>query len=140
MNTNRSKVLADASDVEEAESTEVEKRKPIPPHIYIREKSSNVLVNKIIELIEKDNFHVIPLVKGNIQETKVQMKSEDNYRVLSKNLTDNKKNIYTYQLKSSNSFQVVLKGIESNVMPAEITKALQEKGFTAKTVFNILDR
>jgi len=71
--------LADASDVKAAEPTEVEKRKPKPPAIYIREKSSNVLVNKIIELIGKDYFHIIPLVRGNIQETKVQMKSEDIY-------------------------------------------------------------
>jgi len=50
-----------------------------------------VLVNKIFELIGKNNFHIIPLVKGNIQEVKVQMISEDNYRVLSKYLTENKK-------------------------------------------------
>jgi len=65
INTNRFKALADVSDAKEAESTEVEKRKPKPPLIYIREKSSNVLVNKIIELVGKDNFHI-----GNILETK----------------------------------------------------------------------
>jgi len=122
-------MLADAYEVEAAEST-----------IYIREKSSNVLINKIIELIGKNNFHIIPLVKGNIKERKVQMKSEDNYRVLSKYLTENKKNFYTYQLKSSKGMQVVLNSIDSEVTPAEITKALQEKGFSAKTVFNILNR
>jgi len=87
--------LTDASDAEDAESTAVEKMKPKPPPIYIWEKSSNVLVNKIIELIGKDNFHIIPLVKGNIQETKVQMKAEDNYRVLSKYLAENKIKFYT---------------------------------------------
>jgi len=45
--------------------------KPKPPPIYIRDKSSSVLINKIIELIGKDNFHIIPLEKGNILETKV---------------------------------------------------------------------
>jgi len=135
MNTNRFKILADAST---AESTEVEKRKPKPPPIY-KENSSNVLVNKITEVIGKDNFHIIPLVKGNIQETKVQMKFEDNYRVLSKYLDDNKNNFYTYQLKSSKGLQVVLKGIESDLTPAEITMALQEKGISAKSVFNILN-
>ncbi|XP_070138637.1 uncharacterized protein [Drosophila bipectinata] len=82
MNSNRLKILADYED--DAESTEDEEKNPKPPPIYIREKSSNVLVNKIIELIGKDNFHIIPFVKDNIQETKVQTKSEDNYRVLSK--------------------------------------------------------
>jgi len=122
------------------QSTEVEKRKPKPPPIIIREKSSNVLVNKTIELFGKDNFHIITLVKENIKETKVQMKSEDNYRVLSKYLTENKKNFNTYQLKSSKSLQVVLKGTEFDVTPAEVTMTIQEKGFTVKTVFNILNR
>jgi len=63
------------------------------------------------------------------------MMSEDNYNVLSKYLTEKKKNFYAYQLKSSNGLQVVLKGIESDV-----TMALQEKGFTVKTVFNMLNR
>jgi len=54
MNTKRFKILADGSDVEASESTEVEKRKPKPQPIYVLEKSSNVLVNKIIELIESN--------------------------------------------------------------------------------------
>jgi len=101
--------LEDAYEVEADESTEVEKRKPKPSPIYIQEKSFNVLINKIIELIGKDNFHIIPLVNGNIQETKVQVKSEDNYRVLSKYLTENKNNFYTYQLKSSKGLQSYLR-------------------------------
>jgi len=139
-NSIRFKILAHAYGVEAAESTEVEKRKPKPPPIYIREKSSNALINKIIELIGQDSFHIISLVKENIQETKVQMKSEDNYIVLSKYLTENKNNFYKYHLKSSNGLQVVLKGIDSEVTPAEITKALTEKAFSAKIVFNIFNR
>jgi len=77
---------------------------------------------------------------SNIQETKVQTKFEDIYRLLSKYLAENIKNFYTYQLISSIGLQDVLKGIESDVTPAEITMALQEKGFSAKTVFNILNR
>jgi len=113
-NSNWFKILADAYEIEAAESTEVEKRKPKPPPIYIREKS--FLSTKLLSLLARDNFHIIPLGKGNIQETKVQTKSEDNYRVLSKYLTQNKNNFYTYQLKSSKGLQVVLKGIDSEVI------------------------
>jgi len=35
MNTSRFKILTDASDAEDAESTAVEKMKPKPPPIYI---------------------------------------------------------------------------------------------------------
>lgn len=139
-NTNRFEILADNCDELPPEAAESDKKKPKPPPIYIREKSSSALVNKIIELIGKDNFHIIPLIRGNIHETKVQIKTEENYRVLSKYLNDSKRNFYTYQLKSSKGLQVVLKGIESDVTPAEIIQALKEKGFTAKTVINILNR
>jgi len=80
------------------------------------------------------------LVRDNIHETKVHMNSEDNYRIFSKHLTDNKTYLNTYQLKSSKGLQVVLKGIESDVTPAELTKALEDKKFNAKSVFNILNK
>jgi len=44
-----------------------------------------------------------------------------------------------YQLKSSKGTQLVLKGLGSDVTPAEITKA-DDKGFNAKPVFNILNK
>jgi len=93
-----------------------------------------------VRKLASDSFHIIHIVKGNIQETKVHMKSEDNYKVLSKYFAENKKNFYTYHLKSSKGLQVVLKGIESDVTLAEITISLQEMEFTVKTVFNILNR
>ena len=136
--TNRFQILADNSD--DLQPEEGVKKKPKPPPIYIREKSSNALVSKIIELIGQDNFHIISLVRGNIRETKIQTKSEESFRILSKHLSDTKMNFYTYQLKSSKGLQVVLKGIESDVTPAEITQALHDKGFNAKTVFNILNK
>ncbi|XP_043642123.1 uncharacterized protein LOC122612511 [Drosophila teissieri] len=37
-----------------------------PPPIYIREKSSSVLVNKLAAIIGENKFYVIPLTKGNI--------------------------------------------------------------------------
>ncbi|XP_065365545.1 uncharacterized protein LOC135958574 [Calliphora vicina] len=39
------------------------------PCLYLREPSTNVLVNKLSQLVGKENFHVVSLRKGNIQET-----------------------------------------------------------------------
>jgi len=56
---------------EEANKTTDRSQKPKPPPIYIREITTNALVNKIVKLIGNNNFHVIPLRRGKIQETKV---------------------------------------------------------------------
>ncbi|KAH8338636.1 hypothetical protein KR074_000186 [Drosophila pseudoananassae] len=135
--TNRFALLAEAEENQPAQDSA---KKPKPPPIYIREKSSCALVNKIASLIGNgDNFHVVPLTKGNIHETKVQTKTEEHFRIVSKYLDTVQKNYYTYQLKSSKGLQVVVKGIEPDVTAAEIKTALKEKGFAAKNVINILN-
>lgn len=137
-NTNRFELLANSTDesIQPAKSP----KKVKPPPIYIREKSSSALVNKIATLIGENSFYVIPLRKGNINETKVQTETEDSHRLLTKFLDEAGKNFYTYQLKSARGLQVVLKGIEATVSTTEIVEALKEKNFNAKMVMNILNK
>lgn len=138
-NDNRFAILAD--DLDDLPNSDKDiKKTPKPPPIYIREKSSSALVNKIMDLIGKDSFHIIPLTKGNIHETKVQVKTEVNFRALTKYLNDAKKNFYTYQLKSSKGLQIVIKGLELEINPEEISGALIEQGFKPKSVINIFNK
>ena len=137
-NSNRFAALADNEQLTEV--GQGAPRNPKPPPIYIREKISNALVNKFVELIGNGNFHVIPLTKGNIHEIKLQAKTEKEFRTATNYLTETKKNFYTYQLKSSKGLQVILKGIEPDVTSAEITSALKEKGFHAARVSNIINK
>lgn len=139
-NANRFDILADTIEDLPVEADGSDKNRPKPPPIFVREKSSSTFVNNVIKLIGDANFHIIPLVRGNIHETKVQTKSEQHFRALTKYLDEGEKSYYTYQLKSSKGLQVVLKGIEPDVTPDEIKLALQDKGFTAKSVFNILNK
>jgi hypothetical protein len=139
-NTNSFVLLVDTAEDVPLGSVDIEPKKTKPPPIYIREKSTSGLVNTLIGLIGKDSFHIIPLVRGTINEIKLQTKTEDNYRKVTNYLTAQKTGFYTYQLKSSKGLQVVLKGIESDVTPEEITEALKEKGFCAKSVFNFKNR
>lgn len=97
-------------------------------------------MNKIATLIGESSFYVIPLRKGNINETKVQTETEDSHRILTKFLHEAGKNFYTYQLKSARGLQVVLKGIEATVSTTEIVEALKENNFSAKMVMNILNK
>jgi len=80
------------------------------------------------------------LTKGDIHETKVQVKSEESFRKLTELLDAKKKNYYTYQLKSSKGLQLFIKGIEPDVGSAEVEQALKDKGFNEKTVSNIRNR
>jgi len=140
VNTNNR--FAPLADTVNDQPTEAENgpKKLKPPPIFIREKISNALVNKIVDLVGNNNFHVVPLIKGNIHEIKLQSKDEEHFRKISKYLNEAKKNFYTYQLKSSKGLQVVIKGIEPDVTPSEVASALKEKGFLAKRVTNILNK
>lgn len=117
-----------------------EKKTIKPPALYIREKNSNDLVNALTNLIGKSNFYVVPLKKGNIDETKVQILNETHYRQVVKELEKTSKQFYTYQLKSTKGLTIVIKGIEAGVDTNEILKALEEQNFEAKSVFNILNK
>jgi len=66
----------------------------------------------------------------------MRLKSKSNTQTSSqfwlKNLDDNKKNYYSYQLKSSKDQQVVTKGIKADVQPTEVAHVLRENGFEVK--------
>jgi len=74
----------------------------------------------------------------------MRLKSKSNTQTSSqfwlKNLDDNKKNYYSYQLKSSKDQQVVTKGIKADVQPTEVAHVLRENGFEVKSVTNIIKR
>ncbi|KMQ82287.1 orf1 for rna binding protein, partial [Lasius niger] len=106
-NTNRFALLVDTAEDVPLGSVDIEPKKTKPPPIYIREKSTSRLVNTLIGLIGKDSFHIIPVVKGTINEIKLQTKTEDDYRKVTNYFTAQKIGFYTYQLKSSNGLQVV---------------------------------
>jgi len=135
-NSNRFALLAE-NEPEQAQETQP---KPKPPPIYFKEKISNALVKKIVALTVDGNFHVVPVSKGDIHETKLKTKSEEHFRAVSKYLEEAGKSYYTYQLKSSKGLQVVLKGTEPDVTATEVIDALKEKGFSAKNVSNIINR
>ena len=69
----------------------------------------------LTELVGNNNFHIVPIRKGGVHETKIVCYSEEHYRKIAKYLTEKNKNFYTYQLKSSKGLQDVIKGIDDSV-------------------------
>lgn len=138
MANNRFALLDDEQQAQTSSSTIVSITKP--PPIYLRERSSNTLVNKIAQLIGENNFHISPIRRGNIHETKIQTNTESGFRAITSGFDVEKRSYYTYRLKSSKGLVIVLKGIEQNVDPNDIKSALEGKGYRIKSVVNILNR
>lgn len=135
--SNRFAILATE---ENEETPALPTREQKPPPVYVREQCNNLLVNQISTLIGTNNFHVISVRSGNIQETKVQVYTEKSYRNIINFFDENKKSYYTYQLKSAKGLSVVLKGIESSVPTTEIKEALESVGYEVKSIQNVVNK
>ncbi|XP_050330011.1 uncharacterized protein LOC126759320 [Bactrocera neohumeralis] len=138
LNGNRFALLSNGSDDDAKGTTTVVNAKP--PPIYLRERSSNALVAELSKIVGNNNFHIVPLKKGNIDETKIQSYTEKSFMDIVKFLSNKNENYYSYQLKSSKGLVVVIKGIEPAVDSSEVKEALEECGFGIKTVVNIFNR
>lgn len=85
-------------------------------------------------------FFVVPIKRGNIDETKIQVQTIPHYRKVRDYLDASKLHYYTYQLKSARGLAVVIKGIESSVSSDDIKTDLEAQGFEIKYVTNVLNR
>lgn len=135
-NANRFAILAE----KEKEDNTPAKKNFKPPPLYLREPTTNALVTKLTQIVGKDNFYVVSLRKGNIQETKIQAKDEKIFRAIVNKFDTEKKNYYTYQLKSAKGLNVIIKGIDSTVPISDIKNALQSEGYEVKSIHNILNK
>lgn len=111
-----------------------------PPPIYLREKNSNALVKNLISLIGENAFYVTPIKRGDINETKIQVNQEINYRKIVSALETQNKSFYTYQLKSAKGLLIVIKGIDSCVDAEEVKKGLENAGYKVRNAINIKNR
>ena len=134
---NRFSILS-TEDGEELQPESVREHRP--PPIYLREQTSNLLVSKLSQLLGKDNFHVVTLRRGNVAETKIQTYNEASYKKVVASFEQEKKNYYTYQLKSSKGLVVIVKGIDSSVSIQEVKAEVERKGFEVKSVINIINK
>ena len=138
LNNNRFALLSKESTTNESRTPEKVLAKP--PPIYLRESGTSEIVKIFTDLIGKNTFHIVPIRRGEVLETKIIVYAEAKYREMLKYLTEKNKNFYTYQLKSSKGLKVVLKGIDSCVDPSEIKDALGELGYNIKSVVNIFNK
>lgn len=115
-------------------------KSPKPPPIYLRQASSNIIIKNLIETIGENSFYTVPVRRGKISETKIQVLTEDNYRKVVKTFEETKKSFYTYQLKSEKGLQVIIKGVDPSVATKEIKDSLESLGFKVKNVINLINK
>ena len=83
------------SILEEVSTDTILKGKPSrPPPIYLREQNSNDLVKSLVELTGENSFYVIPIKRGKINETKIQVLDENNFRKVV-SVLESKKKVFT---------------------------------------------
>ena len=139
--TNTNNRFSPLAEIENGENTNNNNVKPsrLPP-IYVRGVDNKSLVNLLRINIGGSNFHIVPLKRDSLEETKIQVNDEDNYRKVISLLENKKVTYYTYQLKTSKGLIVVLKGIEPDVDIKEVKDALLLAGFETKNIHNIKNK
>ena len=132
---NRFEVLGASTSGEQTIKIAAEK----PPPIYLREKASPDLIARLKDCAKND-FFVVPMKRGLIEETKIQLKNVEHFRIFRDYLDSLNKHYYTYQLKSARGLCVVIKGLESDTDIIEIKEDLEEQGFKVKNIMNIFNK
>lgn len=127
-----------STDNDETETVDTSSYKPAP--IYLRQVNTPSVIDLVKQVTDSSNFLCRNIRRGNINETKVQCNTIDDYRKVVTALENKKMQFYTYRLKLLRGLTVVVKGIESGVEPELIKDALNGQGFEVASVTNIINR
>lgn len=114
-------------------------KKPKPPPIHIRERSTTNLTQSLKSII-KNEYFLVDLKKGALYETKLQLTDETDYTTVTKWLDDKHKEYYSYQSKNQKGLRVVIKGIDHEVKPEDIKADLEALKFKINWVHNIQNK
>lgn len=118
-------------------STEQGKKISLPPPIIVRGIKDFVSVRaELIDIVGNENFSV----KATINTLKIQPSNPDAYRAIIHFLKDAEAEFHTYQMKEDKAFRIVLRNLHPTTTPIEIKMALEEIGFYARSVTNVLSK
>ncbi len=100
--------------------------------IFVQDVKSYIdMIQDIAKVIPSDGFSATTLRNETI---KILPKTVGFHRTLTKYFQANNMRHYTYQLKQDRAFKVVLRGLHSSVAEADIKEAIEEQGFTVRSV------
>lgn len=110
-------------------------KKAAPPPIIIQGVSDcQAMIKRVTLCIPNDHFQIKALAN---KAVKVNVTEVDSYRKLVRELKERKIQFFTYQIKAERAFKVVIRNLHPTMDPEEISKAIQEEGYSVRSVSNI---
>lgn len=134
-NTDSNKTKSDENSNANIEMDEI-KIKP-PPPIFVRGLLDFAAFRTIlIKLVGINNF----FVKSTSKNIKIQSSNSDTYRSIIKYLKESKAEYHTFQAQEDKSFRIVVRNLHPTTPTVDIGIAIQEIGYTVRSVTNVLHK
>ncbi|VVC35090.1 Pre-C2HC domain [Cinara cedri] len=116
--------------------TDEKKIKP-PPSIFVRGLLDFAALRTIlINSVGINNF----FVKSTSKNLKIQSINSDTYRSIIKYLKESKAECHIFQVQEDKSFRIVVRNLHPSTPTVDIGIAIQEIGYTVRSVMNVLHK
>lgn len=108
-----------------------------PPPIFVRGLLDFATFRKtLINLVGINNY----FVKSTSKNLKIQSNNSDTYRSIIKYLKESKAEYHTFQAQEDKSFRIVVRNLHPSTPTVDIGIAIQEIGYTVRSVTNVLHK
>jgi len=108
-----------------------------PPPIFVRGLLDFAAFRTVlINLVGINNF----FVKSTSKNLKIQSSNSDTYRSIIKCLKESKAEYHTFQAQEDKSFRIVVRNLHPSTPTVDIGIAIQEIGYTVRSVTNVLHK
>jgi hypothetical protein len=105
-----------------------------PPPIHITDITNISPLTQLLQQIATQQYEIKALAHNQV---KVQPKTSESYRTVTKALAEKCVQFHTYKLKEERSYRVVLKNMHYSISPEEIKTETENLGHTVTNIWNI---
>jgi hypothetical protein len=118
-----------------SESLEAKKTRPPPIHLSV-DVNYMELQRFLTTLVGAKGFSCASTRQG----VTIYPTAPENYRAIVKAFRDKQAAFHTYQLPEDKAYRAVIRGLHSSIATDDIKQELQERGFTVRSVTNVISR
>jgi hypothetical protein len=116
------------------QSTPGKEDTPKPPPIYITNVTSIPPLSQLLDQIVPKLYEIKALAQNQV---KVQPKSSNSYRIITKALNDRNTPFHTYKPKEERTYRGVLKNMHYYIDPEEIKNEIARLGHKVSNIWNV---
>ncbi|KAL4098378.1 hypothetical protein QTP88_023003 [Uroleucon formosanum] len=134
-NTDSNKTKSDKNSNANMDMNEIKIKQP--PPIFVRGLLDFAAFRTVlINLVGINNF----FVKSTSKNLKIQSNNSDTYRSIIKYLKESKAEYHTFQAQEDKSFRIVVRNLHLSTPTVDIGIAIQDIGYTVRSVSNVLHK